>query len=186
VAPLSWKYTPPRRRLALSKPAAAQYHPQEARMAQRIDLVDRALDALHILASQLPKRTGASRRTVQRWFSKESSPGNHHLQELARHVFPVDRELAAELAEAGGSSLDALGLLARETLANAPPPVPAPPPLAAEDLVDSVVCAAAEESGLAPRAVRPVLLAAFARARALRMDVAAVERGLRARVGAKA
>jgi len=46
-----------------------------------------------------------------------------------------------------------------------PPAPPLPPPIPPGVLVDSVVCAAAEAMSLSPQALRPAVLAAFARAR---------------------
>ncbi len=137
----------------------------------KIDLVFRAMKALNLLQIELVAKTGASRRTVQRWFAGQSAPWAAHFEALARETFPVDPGLAAELAAAAETTLDALGLAAT---------VPTPP-LDDSELVDSIVCAAAEAVGLSPRDVRPVLLAAFARARSLRLDVARVEHGLRTR-----
>jgi len=63
----------------------------------------------------------------------------------------------------------------------APPPEvvvaplpPEPPPLPAHVLVDSVVCAAAEVMAVAPQTLRPLLLAAFARAHEARLTAAEV------------
>ena len=71
-----------------------------------------------------------------------------------------------------GHDLVTLGIVA--------PPAPAPPPptLPAEDVVDAVVCAAADAIHVTPRDVRPALLAAFARARRLRLSVEVVEQAL--------
>ncbi len=123
----------------------------------------------------LAVRVGASKRTGQRWASGESFPTAIQLLELARHVLPRDRRLAADLAAKAGTTLDAI----------APPAPPAAPPVATEHLVDSVVCAAVDASGLASSVVRPALLAALERARSLRLDLLAIEGSLRARVGAQ-
>jgi transcriptional regulator with XRE-family HTH domain len=140
----------------------------------------RAQTALGVSQQKLAEIAGTSYRTVQRWSAGSSSPFAHNLHDLARAVYPVDPGLAAELAIEGKTSLEALGLVVREAPPPAPPPPEPPPPLDAEHLADSIVCAAAQSSGLAPRIIRPILLAAFARARGLRMDVATAERGLRA------
>jgi hypothetical protein len=85
---------------------------------------------------------------------------------LAAHVYGVDPALGRKIAETAGTTLEALGLVA-------PRPRPSP-----ERLVDSVVCAAADVLGLAPRDTRPALLAAFSRVRELDLDVATVESAL--------
>jgi hypothetical protein len=119
---------------------------------------------------------GASHRTGQRWGSGASIPSAERVETLARHVFPVDASLAAELATEAGTTLENLGLVARP----APPPPPFTPP--ADRVVDSVVCAASEAMDVMPRAIRPALLAAFTRARELGLSVEAVERSLRGNV----
>ena len=114
---------------------------------------------------------GISARTVQRWGSRRSEPAPHSWHGMARAVHPVDAQLAGRLAEAGGSSLAALGL------AEAPQAVPS----GAHDLrhlADGVVCAAAESIDLSPRIVRTALLAAFRRAREMRLTVEDMESAL--------
>jgi len=121
----------------------------------------------------LAEALGYSERTGQRWFSKESSPVARTMIDLARLVHPVNEPLAAEIAASAGKTLESLGLVRP-----APPPEPAPPappppppPLPAEALVDSVVCAAARAANVPPDAQIGPVLAAFQRARALRMSV---------------
>jgi hypothetical protein len=122
---------------------------------------------------------GVARRTVQRWDAAGATPDARQLGLLARAVFPKDADLAARLAGAARTSLQELGLVPPE-LAASPPPAPVPPlfvpPLA--HLVDSIACAAADAIKLTPDAVRPALLAAFARARDLRLAPEAVARSL--------
>jgi hypothetical protein len=57
-------------------------------------------------------------------------------------------------------------------------PPPPPPPPSTDEIVDAVVCAAAEAMDLMPREVRPALLAAFARARRLGLGFEAIEKRL--------
>lgn len=101
---------------------------------------------------------------------------------MVRGVFPVDRELAAEMAEAAGTTLEALGLVPARA-APAPAPASAADELRAsaraEKIVDSVVCAASEAMDVLPRAIRPALLAAFTRTRELGLSVESVEQALR-------
>jgi hypothetical protein len=122
---------------------------------------------------------GVARRTAQRW--AHSGMPSHHLPDLALRVHPHDPELAAEIALAAGTTLDALGIGAPASLPpSAQATVPSPPPHS-PSIVDAVVCAAAETMDLSPRVVRAGLHAAFARAQELGLDVPTVERALRAR-----
>ncbi len=139
-----------------------------------LPILARAQLVLGVNQEGLGSIAGVSRRTVQRWYARASSPSQSDLGAIAAALFPVDRALAAELATAAGTSLEALGLVER-------PPPATPPPLAASHLVDSVVCVAADACGLTPGAVRGAVLAAFVRARELRMTVEDVESGLRPR-----
>ena len=144
--------------------------------------VSLSLEARHALT--LNQRTlgellGLSRRTIQRWDSAQAEPSPWDLERIAIAVHPRDPELAARLAAEAGTTLVKLGLVAPiqqppSVVTSAPPP--APPP----HLTDVVVCAAAEELNVAPQAVRPVLLAAFRRAREVGLRVEDVERTLSA------
>jgi transcriptional regulator with XRE-family HTH domain len=114
---------------------------------------------------------GLSRRTISRWVKSGSPvvlPG--HIDTLARAVHARDPALAARIVAVRGATLVDAGI--------GPEPVPAPPPPPPPYLVDVVVCAAAEALDVSPRVVRPALLAAFQRARAVGLDVAALESSL--------
>lgn len=121
---------------------------------------------------------GLSRRTIQRWDAGKSSPASWELAKLATVVHPRDADLAAKLAASAGTTLEALGLAIPPPAAVEPAPAIAPqgpPPLSPRHLVDVVVCAAAEALNVAPPAVRPVLLAAFRKAREVGLKVEDVE-----------
>lgn len=113
---------------------------------------------------------GSSRRTVQRWDAGRGTPDGPQLAKLAAAVFPHDSDLAQKLAHAAGTTLDGLGLV--------PPASSASRVAKPNHLVDSVVCAAAEALATVPSAVRPVLLAAFRRAREVGVTVEDVERAM--------
>jgi transcriptional regulator with XRE-family HTH domain len=130
----------------------------------------RARRALRVTQVDLAQMLGASRRTGQRWDAGQSYPSVSQLTELAKAVYARDPALASEVAVSVGTTVDALGLAA--------PAAPAAP-AAIETIVDSVVCAAAEAMDALPRAVRPALMAAFARARELHLSIEDVERGLK-------
>jgi hypothetical protein len=144
--------------------------------------------ATGLTQQQLGEKLGVSRRTAQR-FVGHGVP-HYHLQALARLVHPHDRELAAEIARHAGATLVSLGLEEPPPPPPAPAPVeppppapPPPPPPPADGVVDAVVCAAAESKDAKPSDVRPMLLAAFARAREIGVDAVFVERVLRAQLG---
>jgi transcriptional regulator with XRE-family HTH domain len=130
-------------------------------------LFDRARYALRVSQVGLAELLGASRRTGQRWDAGQSYPSPSQLIALAKAVYARDSALASEVAISVGTTVEALGL--------APPEAPAP----IENIVDSVVCAAAEAMDALPRAIRPALMAAFARARELHLSIEDVERGLK-------
>jgi hypothetical protein len=124
---------------------------------------------------QTAELCGISLRTVQRWAGRRSHPSSFDYTALAKASFPVDRDLAARLASAGGTTLVQMGLVV---------PVPPAPPLApqtfgpAELVVDSILCAAAIAMDMKPLEIRPALVAAFRRTRQLGIPIEAVERAL--------
>jgi hypothetical protein len=158
-------------------------------------LID-ARNRLGVSQGGLGELLGSSRRSGQRWEGGGSSPMPKQLHALAAMVHPKDAKLAEQIAVAGGSTLEQLGIVppppppappprtiplprpppAVSAPAPAPPPPQPPPP--PEDVVDAVVCAAAEAIDVMPRTIRPALLAAFRRARRLGLDVATVEKAL--------
>jgi transcriptional regulator with XRE-family HTH domain len=148
-------------------------------------LFDRARQALHASQVEIGTMLGASRRTAQRWDAGKASPSTEQLQTLARRVYPSDPRLAAEIATATATTLQALGLVAPAPPPAPPQAAPPPPPPPVESVVDSMVCAAAEAIDVMPRVVRPALLAAFTRARELQLSVEAVERALQGKPAAK-
>ncbi len=139
-----------------------------------LDLVHEASAALHLDQRELGELLGLSTRTIQRLYAGKASFIYIQWQKLARATHPTHPDLAARLAAQGGSSLQALGLVKP-----APPaPAPAAPLYDVQHLADGVVCAAAEAIDLAPRAIRPALLAAFRRARQMRLTVEELETAL--------
>jgi hypothetical protein len=134
--------------------------------------------ALGLSYRGLAELVGSSLRTCQRWGAGRSTPASHHLATLARHVHASDPKLAAQIAAGAGTSLEALGLGAPTT----PPPVASPP----AQLVENIVYAAAEAMDVSPRVIMPAVRAAFARARELGVDAAAVDSVLSPRVRSSA
>jgi DNA-binding transcriptional regulator YdaS (Cro superfamily) len=135
----------------------------------------RVLGLSHKGAAEL---LGISPRTSQRWITGGGTIEPARLHTLAVAVHPKDPELAAELAYLGRTTLEALGLVAQPGAEAAQAPR-----LQAEDVIDSVVCAASEAIGVMPAAVRPGLLAACQRARKLGLDLPAMEAALLAVTG---
>jgi DNA-binding transcriptional regulator YiaG len=139
---------------------------------------------LGVSQGQLGEMLGSSERTGQRWERGGSTPMPTQLHTLAGLVYPHARDLAAQIAAAGGSSLEHLGIVRTEE----PPPPPPPAQPEVPDpvhIVDTVVCAAAEAMNLMPNEIRPALRAAFRRARLAGLTVEAVDRGLHADKGAE-
>jgi hypothetical protein len=108
---------------------------------------------------------------MQRWDKGRGTPTPDQLADLARVLYPRSPEVAARVAAAAGMTLAQLGLAG----AVAPPP---PYAITVRDMVDLIACAAADALGVAPDAVRPVLRAAFGRARDLGVTPADVARVL--------
>jgi DNA-binding XRE family transcriptional regulator len=129
--------------------------------------------ALSLNQRTLAELLQVSSRTVQRWDAGTSAPAMLDWYAMARAAHPVDPALAERLAAAGGTSLKALGLVAEL-------PPAATPSTAYElrHLADAVVCAAAESIDATPHAIRTALLAAFRRARQMRLTVEDMERAL--------
>lgn len=138
-------------------------------------LLYEARRALHVGSQgEFGRLLGSSTRSGQRWETGRASPSYDQLLKLVALVYPRNPQLAAQLATHLGRDLVSLGIAAPP----APPPPPPLPPPPTEDVVDAIVCAAAEAIDLTPRQVRPAVMAAFARARRLGLAVEAVEKAL--------
>jgi hypothetical protein len=154
-----------------------------------VALFSRAQLAMGLTQEQLGAKLRVSRRTAQRYAA--SGAPSDALKPLAALVYPHDRDLAAAIAAAAGTTLEELGIfpppppppakpapIAAPPEPRAPPPPP-PPPLPPDGVVDAVVCAAAEAMDATPHQVRPGLLAAVQRARAIGVSLEQIERVLR-------
>jgi DNA-binding XRE family transcriptional regulator len=145
-------------------------------------LLTRANAALGLSQEGFGELLGVSRRTMVRWQGGSSGPSYENWRELVRHVHPKNRALAAEIAGELEETLVSLGLEAPPAPAVTAPAVaqsharPSPP---VADLVDSIVCAAAEAVATTPQAIRPALLAAFERAASLGLEMNEVRGALR-------
>ena len=139
---------------------------------------------------QFGQSLGVSGRTAKRWERGSSHPGVT-LKDIIAMMVPVDRDLAEEIANEAAPLFDAL----RQPRPQVPPatpegaqvatPAPAVPHATVHDLADVVLCAVAEASDLPPRAVRPLLHVAFARAHALGLTVEQLEEAFKPRADAK-
>ena len=144
--------------------------------------------ALGLTQGGLADLLGISRRTVSRWDAGERDPSNEQLHQIARAIFPRDGELAAGLAAEGGTTLEGLGLVPRPAPPPPAPPAPPTPPARAFPpvglMIDSILLSAIEaaegqRASLRERdAIREVLRAAFARARALGLTLDEVDEAL--------
>ncbi|MGH7438877.1 MAG: helix-turn-helix domain-containing protein [Polyangiaceae bacterium] len=140
------------------------------------ELVRAARSALGMTQLEFGSALGSSTRTAKRWENGSSHPGAT-LTRIIALLVPVDRELAEEIANEEAPLFEVLGI-PKPVVPPASPAAPAAPVPAApasrateRDLADVVLCATAEQSDLPPRALRPLLHAAFARARALGLTV---------------
>src|SRR5271155_914644 len=81
------------------------------RAMRRVNLIlGEARRALSLTQKEFGRAVGASHRTAVRWDARQSSPAEHNLRTLAGLLYPQYRELAAEVAEALGTTLVGLGL----------------------------------------------------------------------------
>jgi DNA-binding XRE family transcriptional regulator len=118
--------------------------------------------------SEFGMAVGSSHRSAVRWDGGGSVPGDHHLYTLARLLYPHDRSLAAEVADAARETLVSLEIEA------------APDPMKANvNLVDLLVLTAVEQSGSLPAAVRPWLHAVMKRGIELGLTMESAELALR-------
>jgi DNA-binding XRE family transcriptional regulator len=148
------------------------------RILQAPALLTQAQIALGLSQETLGKALGVSRRTMNRWATGDNGPTIQQWAELAGRVHAADPSLAAAIASEMGETLVSLGIVP------APPPAVAPagparPAVPVSDLVDSIVCAAAEATATTPQAIRPGLLAAFDRAASVQLSVDEVRATLR-------
>jgi hypothetical protein len=140
-----------------------------------LGLLSAAATKLSLNNKDLGKFVGLSPRTISRWWSREATPAGDEVVKIVRAVYPKDSVLAAKLALEVGTTVQLLGLFV-------PPPPVAPPPLRPRPpnalMVESIVCAAAVAQQATPDAVRPILQAAFARARGMGLSVEEVDDAL--------
>jgi len=133
------------------------------------DLLTQCRMALHLTQQELADDVlGCTKRSIQRWERAGAMLFDSQFEALARALHPVSPDLAQEVAKAGGTTLQRLGLA----------PQPEGEPVSMEDRVASVVRAAADAMGVAPNAIRGAVAAAFSQADKEALDVRAVVEGL--------
>jgi hypothetical protein len=149
-------------------------------------LIGRVRLALGLTQKELGEMFHASMRTAHRWEGGEAYPDVEQVLKLARAVFPRDAQLAAELAQEAGTTLQAMGLALTPppppaAVAPAPPPRPFPP---VSLMIDSIVLAAVDAAeGLTAipstrQSVRDILRAGFSRAHGLGLTIEEVSLAL--------
>lgn len=114
--------------------------------------------ALGLTQAELGEIVGVHKRTIQRWQDGQPSLLPDQAEKLAAALRPVRPDLAEEVLELGRRFAARTGM--------APPTLPA----TAEE-IEEVVRAAAEAGGTSTDAVRPVIRAAFAKAKQLGLEV---------------
>ena len=136
-------------------------------------------------AVELAARLGVSPRTISRWYAGQTSPGPVSVHDLAHIVHEEDPALARRLWEPAASYLRQASLPSRPLSAVAAAPASPsallrPPDTRASrsDLADLVVVAACDALDAAPRTIRPAILAAVRRARALGLTLDDIETAL--------
>jgi transcriptional regulator with XRE-family HTH domain len=132
----------------------------------------RARTALKLSQKQFAGRVDTNPRTISRWESELRTPSRAAIGQVVRFLHTLAPALAAEVATAGGTSLEAAGI--------APPPPAAPLPrlLNARDASDAVVLAVVEGFEIPPARAREVLRVALRRAASMGLGLAELERGL--------
>jgi DNA-binding XRE family transcriptional regulator len=154
-----------------------------------IHLLGQARRALRMTQQQFATHINSSKRTVQRWEAGHSTPDAVELRRIADAVRPHDADLAAHV-EAWAPTPPATPAIP----ATPPPVVSAPPPapvvyapqaplVPTSVLVNAVVGATVEASGLKPSEVRTLLLAAFREAARANVDPVDVVEELERRMG---
>jgi DNA-binding XRE family transcriptional regulator len=148
-------------------------------------LIARFRLALGLSQGDLAKALSVTRRTVGRWEGRQSAPSFDQLGKLAVMAHPKAPDLARELADEAGTTMEQLGLVVPKApdpspAHAAPPSPPAPLPRAfppVELMIDSILHVAAraldgQMASVDPvGAVQRVLRVAFERARGLGLTV---------------
>jgi hypothetical protein len=128
-------------------------------------LIVRCQAALQMTQAELGELLGVHKRTIQRWQGVPLSITPSQAERLAAALRSVQPDLAERVLELGRRFAERTGML--------PPLLPATP-----EAIDEVVRAAAEAGGTSPEAIRPAVVAAFAKAQELDLEVREVVAGI--------
>jgi transcriptional regulator with XRE-family HTH domain len=107
--------------------------------------------ALHLTQEELADLIGVSKRTIQRWQDRGCNITPAQAEALASALRPVRPDLADQVLELGRQAATEMRLVTDEVLA-------------------SILQAAASAGGVSPDAVRPAVRAAFAHAAELGLN----------------
>jgi hypothetical protein len=121
--------------------------------------------ALQITQAELGELVGVHKRTIQRWQEKALSLTPSQAERLAAALRPVQPDLAEQVLELGRRFAEVAGV--------AMPLDPATP-----ESIDEVLRAAAEACSTSPEAIRPAIVAAFAKAQELDLEVREIVAGI--------
>jgi|SRR5580658_4353725 hypothetical protein len=123
--------------------------------------------ALDLTQKELGALLGRDRRTVQRWQETGVDLTPAQARTLADALQPIRPDLAEQVLELG-----------RKPPIVGPPPSPATP-----EVIDAILRAAADAGGTSPEAIRPAVIAAFAKAEDVGVEVRAIVAGLKSDTG---
>jgi len=134
--------------------------------------VKRARTTLKLSQKQFAGRVDTNTRTISRWEAELRMPTRATIGQVVRFLHTLAPALAADVASAGGTTLEAAGI------APPPPAIPAPRAMNARDASDAVVLAVVEGFEIPPARAREVLRVALRRAASMGLDLPELERGL--------
>jgi transcriptional regulator with XRE-family HTH domain len=126
--------------------------------------------ALGFTQQQLADLLGCTKRTVQRWEDKGATLLPSGIEALAHALYPVRPDLAEQVAAAGDTTLEQIGV----------PSVAAAGGTPISEPIEAIVRSAAEAIGVTQEVVRPAVATAFAKAREAGLDVQAIATYLQA------
>jgi hypothetical protein len=125
--------------------------------------------ALRLTQQEFGDLVGHTKRTVQRWETRGALLTRTNIEAIVRALHPVQPDLATQIATAGDTTLEELGIL----------PPARPQPSGTREALEALVHAAADAMGVSVDAIRPALATAFARADEAGLDVHTVAEGLK-------
>jgi transcriptional regulator with XRE-family HTH domain len=134
-------------------------------------LIIRCRIALQLTQKEFGDLVGRTKRTIQRWEEAGTALIAPDTEALVRALHAERPDLAEQIAAAGGTSLEQLGLAPAADLRS----------MATADGIEAIVRAAADAMGVEPKAIRSAVAAAFVRAHELDLAVETVVEKLNGR-----